>query len=91
MIEATVAWVEPAAAIAPIAPGAEPPRAGAARALADWARVRRIRLAAPSDAKTPVLSIDWAAAARVEQLLERARDGMAALDADATDRALARA
>ena len=66
----------------------EPPSAEAARALDSWASARGVRLTKPSGSSAPEVAIDFAAAERVEQELERARDAIAAQDGDAADRAL---
>ncbi len=71
-----------------LAPHAEDQQA--ARALSDWARTRGIRLGS-IDAPSATISVDRSIADRAEQELERARDAIAASDADAAERALARA
>lgn len=76
----TLAWI-----------AAEAPDGAQSRALAAWARAHGVRLEAPRDERPPVLAVDPHAADDVERLLERARDAIAARDADAVDRALAAA
>lgn len=64
----------------------------AQRAITDWARARGLKVLSTSDtprAKGPRL--DPALADRLEKELDRAREAIAALDADQADRALARA
>jgi hypothetical protein len=78
--EAPLVW------LAPEAPGAE-----AQRALDAWAIARGVRLVTPAEPTTAELTLDLAAADRVEQEIEHAREAIAAQDADAADRALARA
>lgn len=64
----------------------------AARALAEWGRARGMRLVAVEDgASSAVLKIDPSIGDRVEKEIGRAREATAALDADAAERALARA
>lgn len=59
-------------------------------ALAEWARARGIRLVVPSD-RAPALRVDLAIGDDVEKELDRAREAIAAADADTAERALARA
>ncbi len=64
----------------------------AARALAEWGRARGLRLVSVDDVAPPAtLRVDMSVGDRVEKELERAREAIAALDADAAERALARA
>jgi hypothetical protein len=69
----------------------EPPEAEAARALAEWARARGVRLAAPREGGRASRPVDLAVGARVEEELARAHEALAILDLDGTERALARA
>ncbi|AKV01055.1 hypothetical protein AKJ09_07718 [Labilithrix luteola] len=81
--DATVVW---------LAPG--PPQADAARALAEWGRARGVRLTpagAEDEAPTASLHVDLSVGERVDKELDRAREAIAALDADTAERALARA
>lgn len=79
---ATLVWV----ASAPEA------QAEARAALDAWARARGVRLAAPIEEKIPALPVvDWAVAERVEVEIDHAREAMATLDAERTERALAQA
>ena len=79
--DVTVVWVEKAEG-----------RDDALRAVADWARARGLKLAAARDgASNPASKIDFSSADRVEKELDRAREAVAALDADVAERALARA
>lgn len=81
--DATVVW---------LAPG--PPHADAARALAEWGRARGLRLTpAGGAASTPTtsLAVDLSVSDRVDKELARAREAIAALDADTAERSLARA
>jgi len=67
-------------------------REDAARALAEWGRARGLRILEASEgARSGPPKIDFAIADRVEKELDRAREATAALDADAAERALARA
>lgn len=63
----------------------------AARALTEWARARGLRLVAVDEVAAPSLHVDMTIGDRVEKELDRAREAIAALDADAAERALARA
>ncbi len=67
-------------------------RESAARALAEWGRARGLRIVEASEgAHSGPAKIDFTIADRVEKELDRAREATAALDADAAERALARA
>jgi hypothetical protein len=80
---ATVVWLAPL-----------PADADRTRALANWARTHSVSLVEPSDETPPRLSSDPAdpkLAGEVDDLVERARDAVAAGDGDAVDRALAAA
>jgi len=81
--DVTVVWV---------APDASRPRADAVHALAEWARARGVVLLPASESRgARTLTVDPAVGDRVEKEIDRARDAIAALDADAAERALARA
>ncbi len=72
--------------------GETSPEGNADRALAEWSRARGLRLVSVDDLAAPsALHVDTAIGDRVEKELDRARDAIAALDADAAERALARA
>jgi hypothetical protein len=73
-----IVWLDP-----------EPPDAAQARALAAWAHAHGVLLRPPDDVKPRAIPVDSGRADDVERLLDRARDAIAARDADATDRALA--
>jgi hypothetical protein len=77
---ATLVWLAP-----------DPPDAEQARALSSWSRSHGVRLAPPSDARAPRLSIDLRIAETVETLLERARDAIAARDGAGAEAALSTA
>ncbi len=77
---ATVAWLAPAA-----------PSQDARRALEEWARVRGIELRAPVEDHVKEIAIDLGIADVIEKNLDRSRDALAALDIDATERALLQA
>jgi hypothetical protein len=64
------------------------PAAESRRALEEWARARGLRLAMPSQDAAPGLVVDHSVADHVEAELERARDAIAALDADGASVAL---
>lgn len=66
-------------------------RDDAARALAAWARARGVHLSPITEPAQRPFAVDPTMADRVEEELDRARDALAAADADATERALARA
>jgi hypothetical protein len=69
-----------------------PDEGDAARALAEWGRARGVRLVAVEDAASASgLRVDVTIGERVEKEIERAREAIAALDADGAERALARA
>lgn len=94
--DVTVVWIAPDGAVtAGPRSGAEPgggERDDAARALTGWARARGLRLVdATGGSLSGPPTIDLTVADRVEKELERAREATAALDADAAERALARA
>lgn len=80
--DVTVVWIEKAEG-----------RDDASRAVADWARARGLRLAtsASEGSARSAARIDFAIADRLEKELDRAREAIAALDADVAERALARA
>ena len=65
--------------------------ANAERALAEWGRARGLRLVAPDEAGSSMLRVDLSIGDRVEKELERGDRVACALDADAAERALARA
>jgi hypothetical protein len=77
---ATVVWIAP-----------EPPSPAEEQALGRWARASGVTLTAPADRHPPHLAAHLEVAGIVEDLLDRARDAMAARDADAIDRATASA
>ena len=80
--DVTVVWLEKAEG-----------RDDASRAVADWARARGLRLAtaAGEGSARAATQVDFSIGDRVEKELGRARDAIAALDADVAERALARA
>jgi hypothetical protein len=81
--DVTVVWV---------APEASSPRDDAQRAVGDWARARGLHVrAATGGPSAPTAAADPALADRVEKELHRSREAIAAADADAAERALARA
>ena len=73
-----------------IAEGGHPDPASA-RSLAAWARARGVVLGSVGDPASAPIQVDFATGDRIEHELDRARDAIAAFDADAADRALARA
>jgi hypothetical protein len=77
---ATLVWIAP-----------QPPDDGQSRSIAAWARAHGTRVAPAPDEPPPVLAVDLRIADEVEQQLDKARDGIAARDADGVDRALAAA
>lgn len=94
--DVTVVWIAPdgpehgSGAGAQAGPGDG--REDAARALAEWGRARGLRiLAATQSSGGGMARIDFTIADRIEKELDRAREATAALDADAAERALARA
>ncbi len=66
-------------------------REDAARALADWARTKNVRIRPPSNEAARVIAVNPRLADSVEADLDRARDAIAAIDPNAAERALARA
>jgi hypothetical protein len=88
---ATLVWLAPEGENASGASDARTSRQEAARALERWARAHDVTLAPPSADDVRALVVDLAVSDRVEQEIERARDAIAAQDADAAERALARA
>jgi hypothetical protein len=82
--DVTVVWLAPADVVAG--------REDAARALAEWARVRGLHRSVPEEpAARGLVHVDLSAGDRAERELERAREAIASLDGDAAERALARA
>ncbi|MEO6418763.1 MAG: hypothetical protein ABIP39_05120, partial [Polyangiaceae bacterium] len=67
------------------------PSTDARRALEEWARVRGVSLRAPVEEHTPDIAIDLGIADLIEKNLDRSRDALAALDVEATERALLQA
>jgi hypothetical protein len=61
------------------------------RALRSWSQAHGVEIATPRDEGPRGLSVDYHLAADVEALLDRAHDGIAARDADATDSAVSTA
>jgi hypothetical protein len=88
MTSLPVVWVD---AVAGARPLDDAPTDEARRALDAWARARGITLSSPGNGSLNGVAVDPAAADRVEQELEHAREATAGLDGDATDRALSRA
>ncbi len=96
--EVAVVWVDvaqsassPGSALSPAASFAPMSRAEASKALESWAQARAIRLREPP--KTPSEAReapDATVSDQVEKAIETARDALAAADADAVERALAR-
>jgi hypothetical protein len=64
------------------------PDAADHRAIAAWARAHGVVLDAPAEARPAALSVDPSTADRVEDLLDRTRDAIAAGDANASEAAL---
>lgn len=84
--DASVVWLSPDGAAAEGA-GTE-----AGRALAEWGHARGVRLVAVDDASSASgLEVDVSIGERVEKEIQRAREAISGLDADAAERALARA
>lgn len=84
--DVSVVWLSPDGA------AGEGIGADATRALSEWGRARGVRLVNVEDAAASVgLKVDITIGERVEKEMERAREAIAALDADAAERALARA
>jgi hypothetical protein len=77
---ATLVWLAP-----------DPPTPSQKQGLAEWARAHGVVLVSPSDERPPALPVDPGAAERVEAMLDRARDGLAAHEGDAVDGELASA
>lgn len=83
--DVTVVWVAPEG-------GVGTPREDSRRAIAEWARARGLRLRpAGGTVSSPAVALDLGVADRVEKELDRSREAVAAADADAAERALARA
>ena len=79
--DVTVVWVEKADG-----------RDDALRAISDWGRARGLKVLVAADGTAAsAVKVDFAIADRVEKELDRAREAIAALDADVAERALARA
>ena len=79
--DATVVWIA--------TEDGRSPREDSVRALAGWARARGVTLA-PPDPGAARIKVDFVFGERVERELEKAREAIAALDADAAERALSR-
>jgi len=73
----TLVWVAP-----------EPPDGPQSRALSSWARAHGAALEPPAKGQAASLAVDPRDADEVERLLDRARDAIAARDAEGVDRAL---
>jgi len=78
--DTTVVWVSPSEG-----------RDDATHALREWARARGVVLVPASSGGSRALEVDMSLAERIEKELDRAREAIAALDADPAERALARA
>jgi hypothetical protein len=79
--DVTVVWIAPAEG-----------RDDAARALVEWGRARGLSLTQAAAVAAPgALHVEAGVAERVERELDRAKEAIASLDADAAERALARA
>lgn len=91
--DVTVVWVAPeGAAPAGVRSGPGDGREDASRALVEWGRARGLRIVTASErVGGGALRVDPSIADHVENELDRARDAISALDADAAERALARA
>jgi hypothetical protein len=91
--DVTVVWVAPdggPSAGARSGPGDG--RDDATRAVLEWARARGLHVRPATDgARGGLEHVDFTIAERVEKELDRAREAIAALDADVAERALARA
>jgi hypothetical protein len=75
-VPATLVWISPA-----------PPDAAENKALSSWALAHGVTLAAPRDERPPAIAVDLGVAEPVEELLDRARDAIAARDGEGVDRA----
>jgi hypothetical protein len=73
----TLVWVAP-----------EPPDAQQRLAMTSWSKARSVTLAEPRDDRPRSIPVDERLADEIEQLLDVARDSVAARDGDAVDRAL---
>jgi hypothetical protein len=73
---ATIVWVSP-----------EPPSAAESQAVSGWARAHGVRLAPPANPHPATLTVDLGVADVVEDLLDRARDAIAARDGEGVERA----
>ncbi|HEY8076709.1 MAG TPA: hypothetical protein VIF62_21435 [Labilithrix sp.] len=78
--EVTVVWIAPVEG-----------RDDAQRALVEWGRARGISLTEAPSVSAAGLHVEAGIAERVERELDRAKEAIASLDADAAERALARA
>jgi hypothetical protein len=77
---ATLVWIAP-----------EPADAEQSRGLSRWASTHGVKLVEARDERPPAIAVDGSVADAVDDLLDRARDAMAARDGDAMDGALASA
>jgi hypothetical protein len=77
---ATVVWIAP-----------EPPAPADLQSLARWAQAEGVALSEPTDARPPALAASLDVASVVEDLLDRARDAIAAREPEAIERATASA
>ena len=77
---ATFVWISP-----------EPPGAAELRALSSWARTRGLAVAPPAERHPAAIAVDLAKADSIEDLLDRARDAIAARDGEGVERATAAA
>src|SRR5258708_27043978 len=74
---ATLVWLAP-----------QPPDTEQSRALSSWGSAHGLRLTEPRDERPPALTLDPRIPDEVEELLDRARDAVAARDGVAVDSAL---
>jgi hypothetical protein len=77
---ATFVWISP-----------EAPGAAELRALSSWAQAHGLTLVMPRDERPAAVAVDPAQAEPVEELLDRARDAIAARDGEGVERATAAA
>jgi hypothetical protein len=75
-VPATLVWISPA-----------PPDAAENKALSSWALAHGVTLVAPRDQRPAAIAVDLGVAEPVEELLDRARDAIAARDGEGVDRA----
>ncbi len=91
MIEAAVVWIAESGSTGSTAGLGATPSEDAKRSLEAWARARGVKLVTPGEDVGIAKTIDWSAGENVESAIARAREALAGLDFEATEKALGEA